>query len=339
MTCAASTAKALGAMRKSPHKVDPLRAPARRRAAGSKVDQRSFLAQWDDEEDCLEGDCPIECHGNVGIDGEGSLSWADLAPEHLNKVAAFAERADEICRAEVVCRTWFDSLHDTPEAFNSPWRQLCLFCYPTLAARVIADEEELDPSGKPERPTPNSTPSTAASSTPAGTPGLEPLPPPIMDCPKAGLPAASSGSSASSWRELFRRRFLRQQEWDAKKAKQCRRRDSAGAGRTRACRRCGTFFDPRGEDICRHHPGTFALADAKGSIIEDGSAASRHIQERAQSILKAQNRKKASRKAKVIVFGAACESGVAREDGISWRWSCCGEESVVADGCSSGRHL
>lgn len=164
------------------------------------------------------------------------------------------------------------------------------------------------------------------------------------------LPAAE----LCEWRALFRRRYLRQKAWEAERERSRRGSSSATqevgeearrgkdrgqrATRTRACKRCGVDFDPRSADGCRWHSGRFVLMGDDGVVVNDCGGASRDIEKRAQAILKAHNRKKSSRKSNMIVFGAACESGVAREDGLAWRWSCCNQESVVAKGCTSGRH-
>merc|ERR1740121_2063486 len=115
-------------------------------------------------------------------------------------------------------------------------------------------------------------------------------------------------------------------------------RERVHVPRTRACRRCGLDFDPQSHEAtaCSWHSGRFVPVDRDGVAL--GHATSKDFERRARDIIKAHNRKKTSRRANVVVFGAACESGVEREDGVSWRWSCCGEESLVAAGCAKGPH-
>lgn len=267
--------------------------------------------------------------------------WARLAEEHLARVAAFAASPEEVCRAEAACSSWREALQNPLEDAET-WRRLCVQWYPTMAARVLAHLDIPSP-GAPH-------------------PAVEGPPPP-------------AGSEAGSWRSLFQRRFLRPQAWDADKQRRSRAparevvvrraaeeppqkkdgkfhpsgrakvtrgiengRERAHAPRMRACRRCGLDFDPQSRDLagCGWHSGRFVPFDSDGVAV--GGVTSRDFERRARDIIKAHNRKKTSRRARAVVFGAACDTGVERENGLVWRWSCCGEESLVAAGCAKGPH-
>lgn len=267
--------------------------------------------------------------------------WARLTEEHLARVAAFAASPEEVCRAEAVCSSWRGVLQN-PFEHAETWRQLCVYWFPTMAARVLAE---------PDTPSPGAPQPAVAPPPPAGS--------------KAG----------GQWRSLFQRRFLRQQAWDADKQRRSRAparealarraaeeppqkkdgkfhpsgrvkvtrgiengRERVHVPRTRACKRCGLDFDPQSRDLagCGWHSGRFVAFDSDGVAAE--LATSKDFERRARDIIKAHNRKKTSRRARVVVFGAACDSGVEREDGLTWRWSCCGDESLVAAGCAKGPH-
>eukprot|EP00927_Polykrikos_kofoidii_P078937 TRINITY_DN75738_c0_g1_i1.p1 TRINITY_DN75738_c0_g1~~TRINITY_DN75738_c0_g1_i1.p1 ORF type:complete len:371 (+),score=74.49 TRINITY_DN75738_c0_g1_i1:70-1182(+) len=172
---------------------------------------------------------------------------------------------------------------------------------------------------------------------------------------------AEVASENRDWRELFRMRFLKQRTWDADKKKSQRNIAGTSANvaydrrypklnltakekkvgpRARTCKRCGDNFDPNDHAVeaCAWHSGRFVPMDESGAVVSTSVGTNRDFERRAQNLIKANGRKKTSKKAKAIVFGAACTTGVAREDGIAWRWSCCGEENLVARGCSVGRH-
>jgi len=175
-------------------------------------------------------------------------------------------------------------------------------------------------------------------------------------------PSSSVDTAQFRWRTLFQRRFQRQQAWDAERRKQKRstqrelRVDSVTPASTRAgilpagqrvqglrmrtCKRCGMDFAPheRNSAPCVFHSGRFVAMDEDGVVVGDACSSSRDFNAKAQRLIKAHNRKKGSKKNCQVVFGAACQSGVAREDGLSWRWTCCGDENLVATGCASGVH-
>mmetsp|Transcript_90840 Transcript_90840/g.257311 ORF Transcript_90840/g.257311 Transcript_90840/m.257311 type:complete len:368 (-) Transcript_90840:120-1223(-) len=182
------------------------------------------------------------------------------------------------------------------------------------------------------------------------------------------FPAEGLTAPCIRWRALFQRRYLRQKTWDSRRqkkmlasrpgtgvvaepseeeqpgAKPPARPNGRSAGkeaapeghrapRTRICKRCGADFDPRSGhlDTCHWHFGRFVSVDADGVLVGAKRALGRDHERRVQNILKAQNRKKTSKKAAVVAF-------IEHEDGVTWRWSCCGEENLVAPGCAKGRH-
>jgi len=112
------------------------------------------------------------------------------------------------------------------------------------------------------------------------------------------------------------------------------------AQRVRVCKRCGVDFDPhdRNTEGCRWHTGRYLAVDENGVVAASSSGSNREFERRAQHLIKSQNRKKNSKKARSIVFGAVGSTGVDREDGICWQWTCCKEESLVAPGCVAGAH-
>ncbi|CAK0807267.1 unnamed protein product [Prorocentrum cordatum] len=177
-------------------------------------------------------------------------------------------------------------------------------------------------------------------------------PPGVPAAPATGPPPPAGPEAGCQWRSLFRRRFLRQQAWDAEKQRKSRApaagavteraraaeepplkkdgkfhpsgrakvtrgiengRERTHAPRMRACRRCGLDFDPQSRDLtgCGWHAGRFAPFDPDGVAV--GRATSKDFERRARDIIKAHNRKKTSRRANVVVFGAACDNGVERE--------------------------
>jgi len=218
----------------------------------------------------------------------------------------------------------------TPSEEDRIWQELCHRRYPTMAARISGDDSSSAPSSPATMP-------ASPPKLPAEAPALELsfVPPSRLEC------------EPSQWRCIFQRRFLRQLAWDAQKRRT--RKTEAAPGtrtakehscRTRTCKRCGVSFDAkaRGSDsICYWHSGRFVAMCEDGTEVSTGSQG-KDFERRAQHIIKAHNRKKSSKKANVVVFGAACETGVAREDGVAWRWSCCFDESLVARGCSHGPH-
>lgn len=183
----------------------------------------------------------------------------------------------------------------------------------------------------------------------------------MLESPASGLVRAAPGGTRS-WRDIFRMRCVKQRSWDTKKRGKKSpdiRPSDAGktynkvsmdakekkvpAKRLKTCRRCGSEYDPNDGslDACRWHSGRFAAMDEAGTFVNASTGSNltaQNFERRAQQLIKANSRKKASKKAGVIVFGAACDSGVAREDGISWRWSCCSAENLIAPGCVAGRH-
>lgn len=177
------------------------------------------------------------------------------------------------------------------------------------------------------------------------------------------------GSSSSFWRERFAQRYARQRTWDARRLDQQRLRQqrssahrqqalsedkqrgqnfrgqaSVSEGKTaktqrsvrqRTCRRCGVGFLPSdtAPDACRWHRGQFCrLVDG---VLENLAPNDMKAVEKAvQQAIRANGRKKKSRQPNLVVPGAS--GGQRSED--SWAWSCCGEQSMIAPGCSSGPH-
>jgi len=96
------------------------------------------------------------------------------------------------------------------------------------------------------------------------------------------------------------------------------------APRLRTCKRCGVEFDPHqnGPQACTWHKGRYVPIDGDGVVAASASSStSREFERRAQSIIKAHNRTKGSKKPNMIVFDRPCETGVAQADGVIWRWS------------------
>eukprot|EP00931_Biecheleriopsis_adriatica_P107627 TRINITY_DN81952_c0_g1_i1.p1 TRINITY_DN81952_c0_g1~~TRINITY_DN81952_c0_g1_i1.p1 ORF type:complete len:279 (+),score=45.16 TRINITY_DN81952_c0_g1_i1:165-1001(+) len=275
---------------------------------------------------------------------------------------------------EVVCSDWCSLLREQ-HALEASWKRLCQNWYPSMAARL---DVEQSPSASPALLFQSSPVLSAASpelSSCSGgySPEWKPLPEPWHACaalsgsvelePSDALTGDSSAyiaqPAACHWRVVFQRRFLRQLAWDADKRRSRRNHttcnatqassDSSSTGReklqhaarTRACKRCGVSVDPRArqQDKCKWHPGKFLAMDEQGEAVKAAAGGSaKDFERRAQNLIKAQNRKKTSKKANAIVFGAACDTGVAHEDGVAWRWSCCGEENLVSPGCAAGPH-
>lgn len=162
----------------------------------------------------------------------------------------------------------------------------------------------------------------------------------------ARLVAAETSDCPAAWRESFQRRFEKQRSWDWARNRQ--RKSQAGTspdfpvvlrgGRCKTCRRCGVEFAPGGGGECQFHPGRFAAMSEDGVVATSGVPQGRAFERKAQGIIRAHNRRKSSKRANAVVFGKLDEGGVARADGISWRWSCCGEENLVAVGCARGAH-
>lgn len=192
-----------------------------------------------------------------------------------------------------------------------------------------------------------------------------------------GLPDKGSPGNVpiarQDWRALFQRRFLRQRKWDMDKWRQKRppgkpQLDNAGdtkalgdgkfhpSGRAkvtrgrengrermhlprlRLCKRCGVDFDPhQRDDACRWHSGRYAPVQEEAAS-SGAVALPRDVERRAQSIIKAHNRKKGSKRPNMIVFDVPCQTGVAHIGATTLCWSCCGAENLIAQGCSSGPH-
>jgi len=182
---------------------------------------------------------------------------------------------------------------------------------------------------------------------------------PTLSSTLAGPMCMDSGERA--WREIFRMRFVKQQNWNVKKkGRRCveptlstsekdkryvklnmdAKEKKVAAKRLKTCKRCGVEYDPNeaGQETCKWHTGRFVAMDEDGVLVNTSMGGNRDFERRAHHLIKMNSRKKASKKANMIVFGASCDSGVAREDGVAWRWSCCAAESLVAAGCMSGRH-
>merc|ERR1712217_310538 len=99
-------------------------------------------------------------------------------------------------------------------------------------------------------------------------------------------------------------------------------KDAWRGSRIRTCKRCGAEFDSskRESQECCWHSGRFVLMDGQGQVIEGASA--RDVERRAQKIIRAENKKKTSKKSKMVVFGQPGDcGGVDREDGLAWQWS------------------
>jgi len=201
---------------------------------------------------------------------------------------------------------------------------------------------------------------------------LAPAPPAWKQQTQRQRPVEASAADVQrGWRDIFRMRYLRQQEWDRrrqkpgvseKKAEEAKDakpkangkfhpsgrpkvtrgkengRERYHAPRLRACKRCGVDFDPRMRDAqsCSWHTGRYVPVDEDGVVA--ATSVGRDFERRAQRLMKAHNRTKGSKKANMIVFDRPCETGVAREGGVVWRWSCCRDENLVARGCCSGQH-
>jgi len=272
-------------------------------------------------------------------------TWAELPTEHIAHMAEHLGSPQDLCHTEVTCNAWCKTFRKTAEE-QRIWLGLCSQWYPTMAARIATDGS-------------NTTNSTSPSSSPLILPATPPATPyfspssPIM-CPLTPVSEFRDGQQAAQqyemqdvlapqWRDIFQRRYLKQLEWDGRRRRKGLHTGSesgvpAHAARCRDCKRCGITFDPRDRNpvACHWHRGRFVAMDNDGVIV--GGSSGRDFEKRAQNIIKTHNRKKSSKKANMVVFGAACETGVAREDGIAWRWSCCGEESLVAPGCATGAH-
>lgn len=199
-----------------------------------------------------------------------------------------------------------------------------------------------------------------------------PLPPQQVQQQDATATAAPGPDEKCGWRDLFRMRYLRAQEWDRRRQKRGVERKAAEAEeakpkadskfhpsgrakvtrgrengrekyhapRLRTCKRCGVEFDPqkRGTQLCNWHAGRYVPINEDGVVAAASSSVGRDFERRAQRIMKAHNRTKGSKKPNMIVFDRPCETGVPHPDGIVWRWSCCLAESLVAQGCSCGQH-
>lgn len=318
--------------------------------------------------------------------------WAAFPPELAARVVSYADDPHDICSGEAACRGWLSAGTDPRFGFD-PWRALCAHWYPTMTARIAAAandssvEVERCASSKCGTGTTGGTTRAAGKATTclacraaprkgrlrhstfcAVARELAPSIPEdthdeaiaILDDDGDAARAMLADGARQSWRAVFKRRFQRQQAWDAEKRRQKTRGDRASpvdangsaststgsrvAGprsqqRTRTCKRCGVDFAPheRGAAPCRFHSGRFVAMDENG-VVGDACSASRDFNAKAQRIVKAHNRKKGSKKNCLVVFGNAYQSGVAREDGLCWRWTCCREENLVAPGCAEGLH-
>eukprot|EP00928_Gymnodinium_smaydae_P082892 TRINITY_DN66165_c0_g1_i1.p1 TRINITY_DN66165_c0_g1~~TRINITY_DN66165_c0_g1_i1.p1 ORF type:complete len:298 (+),score=41.24 TRINITY_DN66165_c0_g1_i1:55-894(+) len=278
------------------------------------------------------------------------MEWTALQTDLLQRVAAFSERPIDVTRLELCCCAWRAAMEDS-QVQEALWHHLCVLRFPTMAARIKAAPG----SGADKRCQDGcvcSQEQRLESSSAALSPPRCPVSEPSELCGISG--------SAAGWKEVYHRRWMRQQQWDANKPR--RRVDSHNSldmdhpvslattgsssrgARTRTCKRCGLDFDPRERDqqaVCRWHTGRFVAMDANGSVLESsayGGAVSKSRDRRAQNLIKAQNRKKTSKRAHSIVFALPGSSGVEREDGISWRWSCCELDNLLAPGCACGRH-
>jgi hypothetical protein len=180
------------------------------------------------------------------------------------------------------------------------------------------------------------------------------------------------------WRTRFQRRFLKQQQWQAERQRHKKGKETEESSfnipsstshgqklsnmgksfasgsklnafqhgqknrsqRTRTCKRCGLEFAPQSNSSgdCRWHTGRYVAMDEDGVIIEGTSATTQNFQRRAQHLMRLESRRKGSKKSNMVVFSAAGDLGVAREDGIAWKWSCCLSENLVGPGCSQGPH-
>lgn len=291
--------------------------------------------------------------------------WAELAPEHLLLLGCFLLEPLDVCHLEEACRIWCRALRRHAGA-GDIWQRMCTQWYPSMAARIF--KEGFGTASMCSSPSlPPYSPPMASESSPASSSNISPFPvlppaPDLLESLATGLtlpdPAIDVESmmselapSCDQWRETFKRRFSKQQSWDAHKLRSRRHaaRETNGSGvditfrncRTRACKRCGVSFDcarERGKNaVCHWHPGRFAAFRDNGSEVVTAQG-SKGFDRRAQHLIKLENRKKKSKKANMVVFGAACESGVASEDGVAWRWSCCFNENLVAQGCMEGSH-
>eukprot|EP00927_Polykrikos_kofoidii_P027815 TRINITY_DN24364_c0_g1_i1.p1 TRINITY_DN24364_c0_g1~~TRINITY_DN24364_c0_g1_i1.p1 ORF type:complete len:411 (+),score=84.49 TRINITY_DN24364_c0_g1_i1:63-1235(+) len=100
--------------------------------------------------------------------------------------------------------------------------------------------------------------------------------------------------------------------------------------RVRKCRRCGVGFLPGDVtvDSCLWHRGKYCRVDDDGVIESTSSHDVRALEKAVQAAKRVSGSKKKSRQPNVLVKGNyhRCE------------WSCCGAESMIAAGCTSGPH-
>jgi len=260
--------------------------------------------------------------------------WEDF-PSELLPWALAAAGPLEFCYATMACRTWASEMRKARWELEGFWRALCEEWYPSMVTKIVGLEFQ------------QSEVHHDVSETFVGG-------------------EAGAAVVPDYWRNKFLLRYSKQRAWDAQRherqeqqqQKQQRaerkkqhhallddracRQDSHGDARMvrgprpvrlRTCRRCALEFLPSNNstDSCRWHRGKYVVVDDDGEAMRNtgrGSVIAEHI---VQQAIRANNKKKKSKQPNALVPIIAGREG-------KFAWSCCGSESMIAVGCSSGPH-